>query len=81
VRQQHPLDIVDDARKLALTRMRAEASAMGADGIIGVKLTIQRPGHPSIRRPLPFLHLGDLGEDPLAMTYSTSRVIDSLPWH
>ncbi|MGH8295501.1 MAG: heavy metal-binding domain-containing protein [Steroidobacteraceae bacterium] len=30
------------ARELALTRMRAEASAMGADGIVGVKLTIKR---------------------------------------
>jgi len=30
------------ARELALTRMRAEATAMGADGIVGVKLTIKR---------------------------------------
>jgi uncharacterized protein YbjQ (UPF0145 family) len=30
------------ARELAMTRMRAEASAMGADGIVGVKLTIKR---------------------------------------
>jgi uncharacterized protein YbjQ (UPF0145 family) len=30
------------ARELALSRMRAEASAMGADGIVGVKLTIKR---------------------------------------
>ena len=28
------------ARELAMSRMRAEASAMGADGIVGVKLTI-----------------------------------------
>src|ERR1700743_783777 len=30
------------ARELALSRMRAEATAMGADGIVGVKLTIKR---------------------------------------
>ena len=30
------------ARELAMTRMRAEATAMGADGIVGVKLTIKR---------------------------------------
>src|ERR1700686_1589365 len=30
------------ARELALSRMRAEASAMGADGIVGVELTIKR---------------------------------------
>ncbi|CEG58380.1 heavy metal-binding domain-containing protein [Legionella fallonii] len=31
-----------DARELAMSRMRAEADAMGADGIVGVKLTIKR---------------------------------------
>lgn len=31
-----------DARELAMARMRAEAEAMGADGIVGVKLTIKR---------------------------------------
>ena len=31
-----------NARELAMTRMRAEASIMGADGIVGVKLTIKR---------------------------------------
>ncbi len=30
------------ARELAMDRMRAEATAMGADGIVGVKLTIKR---------------------------------------
>src|SRR5258708_40104746 len=30
------------ARELAMSRMRAEAVAMGADGIVGVKLTIKR---------------------------------------
>jgi uncharacterized protein YbjQ (UPF0145 family) len=30
------------ARELAMSRMRAEAQAMGADGIVGVKLTIKR---------------------------------------
>ena len=30
------------ARELAMARMRAEASAMNADGIVGVKLTIKR---------------------------------------
>jgi len=30
------------ARELAMSRMRAEASAMGADGIVGVKLTIKQ---------------------------------------
>ena len=30
------------ARDLAMSRMRAEAAAMGADGIVGVKLTIKR---------------------------------------
>ena len=30
------------ARELAMTRMRAEATAMGADGIVGVNLTIKR---------------------------------------
>ena len=30
------------ARELAMTRMRAEATAMRADGIVGVKLTIKR---------------------------------------
>ena len=30
------------ARELAMTRMRAEATAMGADGIVGVKLTIKQ---------------------------------------
>jgi len=30
------------ARELAMVRMRAEATAMGADGIVGVKLTIKR---------------------------------------
>ena len=30
------------ARELAMSRMRAEAKAMGADGIVGVKLTIKR---------------------------------------
>jgi uncharacterized protein YbjQ (UPF0145 family) len=30
------------ARELAMERMRAEATAMGADGIVGVKLTIKR---------------------------------------
>src|ERR1700733_8707607 len=30
------------ARELAMSRMRAEATAMGADGIVGVKLTIKR---------------------------------------
>jgi uncharacterized protein YbjQ (UPF0145 family) len=30
------------ARELAMSRMRAEAEAMGADGIVGVKLTIKR---------------------------------------
>jgi uncharacterized protein YbjQ (UPF0145 family) len=29
-----------DARELALQRMQAEADALGADGVIGVKLTI-----------------------------------------
>src|SRR5579863_8368845 len=31
-----------NARELAMSRMRAEAAAMGADGIVGVKLTIKR---------------------------------------
>ena len=30
------------ARELAMTRMREEATAMGADGIVGVKLTVKR---------------------------------------
>jgi uncharacterized protein YbjQ (UPF0145 family) len=30
------------ARELAMSRMRAEATAMNADGIVGVKLTIKR---------------------------------------
>jgi uncharacterized protein YbjQ (UPF0145 family) len=30
------------ARELAMARMRAEATAMGADGIVGVELTIKR---------------------------------------
>ena len=30
------------ARELAMSRMRAEATAMGADGIVGVELTIKR---------------------------------------
>ena len=30
------------ARELAMSRMRAEATAMGADGIVGIKLTIKR---------------------------------------
>jgi uncharacterized protein YbjQ (UPF0145 family) len=30
------------ARELAMARMRAEATALGADGIVGVKLTIKR---------------------------------------
>src|SRR5215831_3398645 len=30
------------ARELAMSRMRSEATAMGADGIVGVKLTIKR---------------------------------------
>ena len=30
------------ARELAMSRMRAEATVMGADGIVGVKLTIKR---------------------------------------
>jgi uncharacterized protein YbjQ (UPF0145 family) len=30
------------ARELAMTRMREEASAMGADGIVGVRLTVKR---------------------------------------
>ena len=30
------------ARELAMSRMRAEATAMGADGIVGVKLTIKQ---------------------------------------
>jgi uncharacterized protein YbjQ (UPF0145 family) len=30
------------ARELAMSRMRAEAKSMGADGIVGVKLTIKR---------------------------------------
>ena len=30
------------ARELAMSRMRAEATAVGADGIVGVKLTIKR---------------------------------------
>ena len=30
------------ARELAMARMRAEAKGMGADGIVGVKLTIKR---------------------------------------
>ena len=40
------LDVLSKAmyhsRELALSRMRAEATAMGADGIVGVKLTIKR---------------------------------------
>src|SRR3984957_17076574 len=31
-----------NARELAMSRMRAEATAMGADGIVGGELTIQR---------------------------------------
>lgn len=31
-----------EARELAMSRMRSEAAAMGADGIVGVKLTIKR---------------------------------------
>jgi len=31
-----------EARELAMERMRTEASAMGADGIVGVKLTVKR---------------------------------------
>src|SRR4051794_25210486 len=30
------------ARELAMSRMRAEATVMGADGIVGVKLTIKQ---------------------------------------
>ena len=40
------LDVLSKAmyhsRELALSRMRAEATGMGADGIVGVKLTIKR---------------------------------------
>src|ERR1700746_3541524 len=40
------LDVLSKAmyhsRELALSRMRAEATAMGADGIVGVKLSIKR---------------------------------------
>jgi uncharacterized protein YbjQ (UPF0145 family) len=35
-------DAMYKARELAISRMRAEAAAMGADGIVGVKLTIKR---------------------------------------
>ena len=35
-------DAMYNARELAMARMRAEAKAMGADGIVGVKLTIKR---------------------------------------
>src|SRR6185369_6812240 len=31
-----------EARELAMTRMRAEATDMGADGIVGVRLTVKR---------------------------------------
>jgi len=44
--QNQELDVLSKAmyhaRELAMTRMRAEATAMGADGIVGVKLTIKR---------------------------------------
>jgi uncharacterized protein YbjQ (UPF0145 family) len=44
--QNQELDVLSKAmyhaRELAMARMRAEASAMGADGIVGVKLTIKR---------------------------------------
>ena len=33
-----------DARKLAITRMRREAAALGADGIVGVKIGINHHG-------------------------------------
>ena len=33
-----------NARELAMSRMRAEARAMGADGIVGVRLLVQRVG-------------------------------------
>src|SRR6202000_674987 len=35
-------DAMYKARELAISRMRAEAASMGADGIVGVKLTIKR---------------------------------------
>jgi uncharacterized protein YbjQ (UPF0145 family) len=31
-----------DARELAMDRMRAEARSMGADGVVGVRLTVKR---------------------------------------
>ena len=44
--QNQELDVLSKAmyhaRELAMARMRAEATAMGADGIVGVKLTIKR---------------------------------------
>ncbi len=43
--QNQELDVLSKAmyhaRELAMSRMRAEATAMGADGIVGVKLTIK----------------------------------------
>lgn len=44
--QNQELDVLSramyHARELAMARMRSEATAMGADGIVGVKLTIKR---------------------------------------
>jgi uncharacterized protein YbjQ (UPF0145 family) len=45
-KRNQELDAVSEAmyhaRELAMSRMRSEATAMGADGIVGVKLTIKR---------------------------------------
>lgn len=45
-KKNQELDVLSEAmyraRELAMSRMRAEATAMGADGIVGVKLTIKR---------------------------------------
>jgi uncharacterized protein YbjQ (UPF0145 family) len=44
--QNQEMDVLSQAmyhaRELAMTRMREEASSMGADGIVGVKLTVKR---------------------------------------
>ena len=45
-KKNQELDVLSEAmyhaRELAMSRMRSEATAMGADGIVGVKLTIKR---------------------------------------
>ena len=66
-----------EARALAMERMRAEARQMGADGIVGVRLTVKRAEWDA--KVLEFVAIGPVSSTPAGIRGSRDPAVSRSP--